>query len=199
MSRNPLARVIDFALATDRSKVHQYVETIRGIYPHLDAHRLARAIINRKSIKCGLIGAVTGVGGMLTLPIAIPADLIATWRVQAAMVVAIAMVFGHQLTDEELRTDIFLIIAGNSAKEALKKFGIEVGKDFTKKFIQKHVTREVMKRIWRVVGIKILTKSGEKSLTSLTKLVPLVGAPIGFGFDYIAARAVGKLAIHYYA
>ena len=31
MSRNPLARVIDFALATDRSKVHQYVETIRGM------------------------------------------------------------------------------------------------------------------------------------------------------------------------
>ena len=56
-----------------------------------------------------------------------------------------------------------------------------------------------MKRITSLIGRKIITKAGEKSLTSFMKMVPLVGAPIGFAFDWFAARAVGHFAIKYYS
>ena len=55
-----------------------------------------------------------------------------------------------------------------------------------------------MVKIWKVVGQKIITKAGEKSMTSFMKMVPLVGAPVGFAFDWTATQAVGKLAIKYY-
>ena len=90
-------------------------------------------------------------------------------------------------------------MAGNAAKEALKRFGIETSKAITKKVVQKYITREVMKRIWKVIGRKIITKAGQKSLTSFTKMIPLVGAPVGFFFDWISARVVGKCAIKYYS
>jgi hypothetical protein len=69
----------------------------------------------------------------------------------------------------------------------------------TKKTIDKYVTREVMKKIWAVIGAKIVTKAGEKSLTSLVRMVPLVGAPVGFAFDWTATRTVGETAIKYYS
>lgn len=97
-----------------------------------------------------------------------------------------------------MKTDLYLILAGDSAKEALKRIGIEVSKGVTKKAVQKYITRDVMVKIWKVVGQKIITKAGEKSLTSFMKMVPLVGAPVGFAFDWIATQTVGRFAMSYY-
>jgi hypothetical protein len=49
------------------------------------------------------------------------------------------------------------------------------------------------------VGKKVLVKGGQKSLQVIAKLIPLVGLPIGFVFDFAAAQAVGRAAIKYYA
>ena len=80
----------------------------------------------------------------------------------------------------------------------LKQFGVEVSKNVTKKMVNKYITREIMVKIWKVVGQKIITKAGEKSLTSFVKMVPLVGAPVGFAFDWTATQIVGNVAIKYY-
>ncbi|MHA2758451.1 hypothetical protein, partial [Aeromonas dhakensis] len=77
--------------------------------------------------------------------------------------------------------------------------GIEVSKGITKKAIDKYITKEVMVQIWKVIPKKIITKAGEKSVTSFMKMVPIVGAPIGYAFDWFAAQAVGKTAIKYYS
>ena len=125
--------------------------------------------------------------------------MVATWRIQAAMAFSVAYVYGQTMDTADLKTDIYIILAGNSAKEALKRLGIEAAKGLTKKAIQKYISREVMVKIWSVVGRKIITKAGEKSLTSFMKMVPLVGAPVGFAFDWVATRAVGRFAIKYYS
>lgn len=83
-------------------------------------------------------------------------------------------------------------------KEALKQMGIELSKAVTKKAVQKYITKDIMLKIWRAVGRKIITKAGEKSLTSFVKLVPMVGAPVGFMFDWGATQAAGRFAISYY-
>ena len=194
-----LDKLIDFVIQTDPEQIKEYVDKLREQNPEITDDALAHKIINRKSVKNGLIGAITGLGGLITLPIAIPANLTATWRVQAAMACAIAYVYGHTLNTTDLKTDIYIILAGDSAKEALKRFGIEISKAATKKAIEKYVSREVMMKIWAVIGQKIITKAGEKSLTSLIKMVPLVGAPVGFAFDWTSTRAVGVTAIKYYS
>ena len=114
------------------------------------------------------------------------------------MAFSIAYVYGHTQDTTDLKTDLYLILAGDSAKEALKRIGIEVSKAFTKKAVQKYITRDIMVKIWKVIGQKIITKAGEKSLTSFMKMVPLVGALVGFVFDWVATQAVGKFAIKYY-
>ncbi len=190
---------INKAAVKHQPGISTYVAKLRLQNPGITDIELSKKIVSRKSLKNGLVGASTGVGGLITLPVTIPADLLITWKMQIHLALTIAHIFGHTSNTTDLKTDVYLILAGNSSKEVLKRFGIALGNGMTKKAIQKSVTREMMKKIWKVIPQKIITKAGEKSMTSFMKMVPLVGAPIGFGFDYVATNAVGKLAIKFYS
>ena len=190
---------IDKAAVQLQPEISQYVGKLREQNGKISDIDLANKIVGRKSFKNGLVGAATGVGGLITLPVTVPTDLVVTWKMQIYLALTIAHIFGHTSETTDLKTDVYLILAGNSSKEALKRFGVEVGKAVTKKAIEKNITREVMKKIWKVVPQKIITKAGQKSMTSFMKMVPLVGAPIGFSFDYVATKTVGKMAIKYYS
>lgn len=195
----PLTKLVDWMVEKGQQGVNEYVDKLRAQNPGISDDALAKKIVSRKSMKNGLVGAATGVGGLITLPVAIPADLIASWKIQIFMAISIAHVYGHNVKTADLKTDIYLILAGDSAKELLKRFGIEVSKGVTRKAIDKYITIEVMKQIWKIIPQKILTKAGEKSLTSFMKMVPLVGAPVGYLFDWVSAQTVGKTAIKYYS
>ncbi len=93
---------------------------------------------------------------------------------QAAIVLEVAEVYG-ELDSPDIMRDISLIIGGESAVQAFKQFGAVATNDFSKRWVQRNVTRETMKNVNRVVSRKVITKAGEKSLTSFTKLVPIVG------------------------
>lgn len=196
--QNVLETVIDHVISIDRTTIETYVDKLREQNPDIDCDKLAHKILSRKAMKNGLVGAVAGLGGLITLPVSVPADLIFSWRIQASMAFSIAYVYGHTKDTTDLKTDLYLILAGDSAKEALKRFGIEISKSVTKKAVQKYITKDVRLKIWRIIGKKIITKAGEKSLTSFMKLVPIVGAPVGFFFDWGAAQIIGRSAISYY-
>lgn len=193
-----LESVMDFVLSTDCVTIESYVDKLRSQNPGVTSDALAKKILSCKSMKNGLVGAVTGLGGMITLPVTIPTDLICSWRIQASMAFSIAYAYGHTKDTTDLRTDLFLILAGDSSKEVLKRLGIETTKGVTKKLVDKYITREVMVKIWKYIPQKIITKAGEKSATSFMKMVPLVGAPVGFVFDWSATQAVGRVAMSYY-
>lgn len=194
-----LQKIIDWMVDTDPLEIVSYIDKLREQNPGITNDELAKKVVSRKAVKNGLVGAASRIPGLLALPVTVPADLVASWKIQACMAVSIAYVYGHTSQTTDLKTDIYLILAGDAAKEALKRMGIEITKEVTKKSIDKYITREVMKKIWKVVGQKIITKAGEKSMTSFMKMVPLVGAPVGFGFDWVATKAVGNTAIKYYS
>ncbi len=194
-----LETVMDYVISADSTSIKAYVDKLYEQNKGISCDELAKRIVQRKSIKNGFVGAVTGLGGVITLPVSIPTDLACSWRIQASMAFSIAYIYGHTKDTTDLKTDLYLILAGDSAKEALKRFGIEVSKSITKKAVEKYITRDVMVKIWKVIGQKIITKAGEKSLTSFAKMVPFVGAPVGFIFDWVATQTIGKIAISYYS
>lgn len=196
---NWLTKIVDWMIDNSIGDVTIYIQELRKKNVGISNDDLARKIVNRKTLKNGLVGAATSAGGFITLPIAVPADLIASWKIQIFMAMSIAHVYGLEPDNADLRTDVYLILAGDSAKEALKRVGIEISKGVTKKAIQKYITREIMVKIWKIVPQKIITKAGQKSMTSFMRMVPLAGIPVGFIFDYITTRTVGITAIHYYS
>lgn len=183
----------------EASLVEAYVDQIRRLNPDMDRLGLARRIVRRRSLKAGGLGAVCGLGGFITMPVTLPTNLYYTFRIQARMVLAIAHIYGWDIRDEDVITDMLLVMGGTSSLQAAKSVGVPIAQEFAKKAVQKYINREVMKKINKVVSRKIITKAGEKSLVSFAELVPLVGAPVGAGFDYFGTRAVGKTAIIFYS
>ncbi len=58
------------------------------------------ALIRRETRKNFTSGFLTGLGGVVTFPVSIPAALGASWLIQARMAAAIAKIYGHDLASE---------------------------------------------------------------------------------------------------
>ena len=137
---NALETVMDYVISTDSNKIQAYVDKLKEQNPGISRDKLAKKVLHRKSLKNGLVGGATSLGGILTMPVTIPTDLIASWRIQATMAFSIAYIYGHTENTTDLKTDLYLILAGDSAKEALKRLGIEISKDITKKAVNKYIS-----------------------------------------------------------
>lgn len=151
------------------------------------------ALIRWEAGKSFGTGFLTGLGGLITLPISVPSGLYASWVVQARLVGAIAELRGWSTGDDRVRTLILLCLLGNEGKQILKEVGEEAGKALTVAMI-KRLPGRVLRDINRKVGFRLVSKGGEKSLITLTKVVPIVGGVIGGTVDYSATRVVGGVA-----
>lgn len=179
-------------------KVEAYVDHVRELNSGIDQRDLARKIMSRRAMKAGGIGALCCLGGFLAMPITMPGDMYMTFRIQARMVLAVAYIYGWDVRDDDFATDILLVMGGSAGISALKKLGIKIGQEYTKKVVTKHVRKEMVKQLNQLVSRKIITKAGEKRLVNFTKLVPLVGAPIGGALNYFGTLDVGRTALKFY-
>lgn len=193
-----LIAILKDSMKKDADSVKEYVNQLRVLNPGIDKERLVKKIISRRSLKAGGIGAVCGIGGFIAMPISMPTDLYYTFKIQSLMAMAIAYIYGWNIHDEDSITDILLVMGGSSGINALKSSGIKIGQEFAKKGVDKYITREVMKKINKVLSRKIITKAGGNSFTSLTKMIPLIGAPIGAAINYFGTLGIGKTAKAFY-
>jgi len=151
-------------------------------------------LIKWQDLKCATAGFVTNIGGLITMPIAIPAELISVVYIQMRMIAAIAYIGGYDLRNDKVRTLIFVCLVGNSANEVLKTFSLKLGMKLTEQAIKK-IPTEIIIAINKAVGFKLITKFGEKGLINLDKVAPpLVSGFIGAAFDCFASHVIGKIA-----
>ncbi len=151
------------------------------------------ALVNWETTKNFTSGFITGLGGVISLPLSIPSALGASWLLQARMAGAIARIYGHDLEADRVRTMILLSLAGDVAKEAMKGTGFPLGNRLTERAIGQ-VPGRALVEINKRIGVRLLTKAGERSFVSLSKAVPIVGGVVGGAFDAIVCRAVGRTA-----
>ena len=151
------------------------------------------ALINWETTKNFTSGFITGLGGVISLPLSIPSALGASWLLQARMAGAIARIYGHDLEVDRVRTMILLSLAGDVAKEAMKGTGIPLGNKLTERAIHQ-VPGRALVEINKRIGVRLLTKAGERTFVNLSKAVPIVGGVVGGSFDAIVCRAVGRTA-----
>lgn len=169
--------------------VEEHVNHLKKLNPNISNEDLAKKIISRKSLKAGEIGALCGVGGLLTLPITMPADLYYCFKIHALTILSIAYIYGWNIHDEDAITDVLLVLGASTEVDAARYTGIKVGQDLAKDAIlNKFVTKEMMREISR----KIIIKAGKRSFMRFAKLIPIVGAPVGAGLNYSETKAIGK-------
>jgi hypothetical protein len=80
------------------------------------------AVIDQHIRLAGVQGFVTGLGGLITLPVSLPANLTGIAIVQTRMVAAIAHLRGYDLDDPRVRTAVITCLLGeDGVADRLKK------------------------------------------------------------------------------
>ncbi len=138
-------------------------------------------------------GAVTGLGGLITLPVTVTVGVAGYYLVGARLAAGIAYLRGHDVYSEDVRTVVTLCLLGSAGTELLKDIGVTVGTKSLAAAVKK-IPGKVLIEINKKVGFRLLTKAGRTGVFNLSKMVPLAGAPIGAVVEATACRAVGKYA-----
>lgn len=153
----------------DVEHLHRHYQRLRAMHPTTDPDELVRTVIRRQSVRCGVVGALTGIGGFVTLPIALPVDILVSMRLQATTVQFIAETYGHSAPSSmELEVRRYLIMSGGAS-----------------------VTRRTSGLI-----LEFLIRFAERSLA---KFIPLLGALVGFAVNYTIAQGGATVAQKWYA
>ncbi len=197
LTENKVTKLLDWS----------YQKALNGLPGTQDAEELANSYLRKHSSTDQAIdslirwqntkgvtsGFLSGLGGLITLPVAVPANIASVMYVQIRMIAAIAHMRGYDLKDDQVKTFVFVCLTGQAASDILKQSGIKLGTALSTQAIKK-IPGEVIKAINKAVGIRLVTKFGQKGIVNLGKAVPLVGGVIGGAVDGIGTNIIGKKA-----
>lgn len=156
-----------------------------------------KAMINNQIIKCTTSGFISGFGGVITMPVTLPANIGSVLYVQMRMIACTAYMAGFKLDSDQTQTFVYACLAGVAVFEFVKQAGIKFGVKFANSFIKK-IPGKVLTKINQKVGFRLVTKFGSKGIVNLGKLIPGVGAVIGGGLDLVETKNIGIRAYKWF-
>ena len=163
------------------------------ITKHPNKEVAIKKMLKNQVTKCTVSGIMTGFGGLITMPVAVPADIASVLYVQLRMIAATAYMCNYELDSDQTKTFIYACLAGISIDKALAEAGIKVGEKFAVNLIKK-IPGDVLTKINQKVGFRLVTKFGEKGVVNLGKAVPAVGAAVGGGFNLVETKVIAHRA-----
>jgi uncharacterized protein (DUF697 family) len=154
----------------------------------------AKALIRAQNVKSAASGFITGLGGLATMPIAIPMNLASVLYIQVRMVMAVAIIGGHNVKEDKVKTFVFACLAGNKARELLKEAGVQIAQNF----MLQSLSADAILRINRMVGFNLITKLGESGVIRISKAMPILGGAIGATIDGVWTNQTGNIAVKWF-
>lgn len=163
---------VDLAAAAER------VQALRGKYPDATTEELSKRLIRDKCEATGKVGAVTsgaalipGIGTAAALTLGVAADIGATFKLNAELVLELAALYDYPLTDDE-KQRLVMVITGLSAGTS---------------------------SLSRKAGEKAAAKIAEKyAFKSAVKFLPVVGVVASAGTNILATYIIGQRADAYF-
>lgn len=180
-------------------KVSPSVEELANDYlkKHRTTEEACRAMLKNQIAKCTTSGVVTGFGGFITMPVAIPANVGSVIYVQMRMIACVAYMADYELDSDQTQTFIYSCLAGVAVNGLLKQAGIKIGVKFTNGLIKK-IPGKVLTKINQKVGFRFITKFGTKGIVNLGKLLPGVGAIVGGVLDLVETKIIAERAYKWF-
>lgn len=158
-----------------------------------DKEKAVKEMLKNQIRKCATSGFLSGLGGIVVLPVAIPANIGSVLYVQMRMIACTAYLAGYDLKSDQVQTFVYACLAGVSVNEVVKQTGVKLGIKLATKTIDK-IPGKVLTKINQKIGFRFITKFGETGIVNLGKLVPGVGAVVGGGLDYAETKVIANRA-----
>lgn len=142
----------------------------------------------------GAQGFLTNLGGLLTLPVALPANLAGLAVVQMRMIASVAHLRGYDVNDRRVRVALTLAMLGED--EVRKQVGsgrlpatpMVVA---TAPVFDPALDRTISERVFADLGTKM---AGKHAVVQVAKRIPLVGGGVGAAADGYFTYALGQYA-----
>ncbi|MFT3873745.1 MAG: EcsC family protein [Nocardioides sp.] len=142
----------------------------------------------------GVGGFATGVGGFVTLPVALPANVLEFYVQAARLVGAVAVLRGYDVADQRVRMAVLLTLSGADADDVLAKAGLSTGGGRLASLATRRMPPAAVVLVNKAVAFRLLRTLGDSVLTRLGKGVPLVGGAVGASFDGYLMKKIAERA-----
>ncbi|HXR88077.1 MAG TPA: EcsC family protein [Stellaceae bacterium] len=146
------------------------------------------ALIRWQVAKAAAAGFLTNLGGLATLPIALPANVLSALYIQIRMVAAIAALRGHDLRSDQVRTVVLACLCGTTLMDVVKDAGIGVGAGLAQQAVAS-LSSEGLRRLARIGGLH-----GAHGSARVARLTPLIGGVVAGAIDGALTRAYANAA-----
>jgi len=208
MASNAAARRATPVIATRGAR--QFLDlAIDGFSGFLGAREVARRhlirrrdvnLANRDSIDqhvrlAGAQGFLTNIGGFVTMPIAIPANVAGLALLQIRMVAVTLHMRGYDITDPRVRTAALVTLLGEDDVRKAVTAGTLPGQPHDIAVSSTGASLELLTRVASDVTSALVMRVGGKHATlTVTKGVPLVGGAVSAGVDAFSTYVIGQYA-----
>jgi len=166
-------------------KLAQHHDTDHAIGDLIDAHvRLA-----------GVQGFVTNLGGVVAMPVAVPANMAGIAALQLRMVASILYLRGYDIAEPRVRTAALLTLLGSDTVKRGVQEGALDGMPYDLAVAMENVDPAHTEAIASRVMSEMVTRVGGKHATlAFAKRVPLVGGAVSAGVDAVSTYGIGRFA-----
>ena len=169
----------------------QVADKARAKHPETEQ---AVASVVANSGRIGLAGGfVTGVGGLITLPVSLPANVIEFYITATRMVASIAALRGYNLDQPATRTAVLMCLTGTRNEDLLSKAGLN-NPNLALGLVMDKLPEAALLVINKGLAFRLLSRLTSKWLVKLGKFVPLAGGVIGGGMDWYLLRRIASVA-----
>jgi uncharacterized protein (DUF697 family) len=146
------------------------------------------ALVRWQVAKAAAAGFLTNLGGLATLPIALPANVLSALYIQIRMVAAIAALRGHDLKSDQVRTVVLACLCGTTLIDVVKEAGIGVGAGLAQQAVAS-LSTEALRRLARIGALR---RAGNTA--HVVRLTPLIGGMVAGALDGALTRAYANAA-----
>lgn len=159
-----------------------------------DVPQAISAVIEQHTAMAGGQGFLTSLGGLLLLPISMPANLTGLAVLQVRMVGAIAHLRGYDVDDSRVRTAVTAVLLGEDNVDDMVKKGKLPSTPLAIATAPVHdpeLDKKLATEISAALGLKV---GGKRLGLVAARRIPLLGGGVGAVVDGVETYRVGKYA-----
>ena len=136
-------------------------------------------------------GFVTNLGGFITLPVSLPANVLGFYVLATRMSAAVARLRGYDIADPRIRSAVLLSLVGADSQDLLAKAGMVAPGGRLTALAAQRLPGPALMVVNKAVGFRLLSTAGKKTFSRFGRSIPLVGGAVGAGMDGWLMKQLG--------
>lgn len=146
-------------------------------------------VIRNHVAMAGTGGFVTGFGGFVTMPLALPVNVAEFYFVATRMTAAIAALRGYDLSEPHIRTAVLLALVGADSDDVIRKAGIVSPTGRFTDLAAQQLPGPALMMINKGIAFRLIGTVGKSTFSRLGRALPFVGGGVSAGIDaYLLKR-----------